>query len=53
MICKLHPPWSESPSGILLIPGRDIVLTVIGSCVRGAFAGTALSFRNHGPDSAT
>jgi len=53
MICKLHPPWSESPSGIFLILGRGIVLTVIASAAFGALAGTVLFFRNQCSDSAT
>jgi len=51
-IGKLHPPWSESPSGLFLILGRGIILTVVASAALGGVAGAILSYRDQGPDSA-
>ena len=51
-IFELHPPWSESPAGIFLILGRGIVLTVVASAALGGLAGTVLSYRDRGRDSA-
>lgn len=51
-IGKLHPPWSESPSGIFLILARGIVLTVVASAALGGVVGTVLSYRDGDPNSA-
>lgn len=46
VLAKLDPPWSESPSGILVYLGKALVVGVPGLLALGALLGAILPGRS-------
>ena len=45
---RLDPPYSESPSGIIVVSARGLALTILLSCALGALGAVVMSYRNPG-----